>query len=110
MSEWGGWYYALLEVWMDKIVLWKNWTAEWVIIASNTIWHQTTKIANRSRQILCKFDSTTGTFTVPPDRFFYFSTYLVVENGEWGHFDLELTGEVTFSIDLDLEESLADEG
>ena len=46
---------------------------------------------------------TTGTFTVPPDRFYYFSD-------EWGRYDLELNGEVTFSIDLDQEESLADEG
>ena len=47
---------------------------------------------------------------MPTDRFYYFSAYLAVENVEWGHFDLELNGEVTFSIDLDQEESLVDEG
>ena len=40
ISEWGGLYYALLEVSMDKIALWTNvhvddWTAERVIIVSN---------------------------------------------------------------------------
>ena len=38
--EWSGLYYALLEVSMDKIALWKNvrvdnWTAELAIIASD---------------------------------------------------------------------------
>ena len=40
IREWGGLYYALLEVSMNKIALWKNvhvedWTAELAIIASN---------------------------------------------------------------------------
>ena len=43
ISELGVLYYALLEVSMDKIVLWKNirvhdWTAELAIIASNDLY------------------------------------------------------------------------
>ena len=42
ISTWGGLYYALLEVSMNKIALWENvqidaWTAELAIIASNEL-------------------------------------------------------------------------
>ena len=42
-----------------------------------------------------RYDSTTGTFTVPPggDGFYYFSAYLVVEDRESGVFDIELNDE-----------------
>ena len=42
-----------------------------------------------------RYDSTSGTFTVPPggEGFYYLSTYLLVQDGEYGHFDIEFNGE-----------------
>ena len=42
ISEWGGLYFALLEVSLSKIALWKNvcvddWTDELAVIASNEV-------------------------------------------------------------------------
>ena len=46
--------------------------------------------------ILCSYDLTTGTFTVPPggDGLYYFSVYLRVRQNEVGRFDIEFNGEV----------------
>ena len=43
-----------------------------------------------------RYDSTTGTFTVPPggDGYYYFSTYLYVVQGESGSFDIIINGEI----------------
>ena len=42
-----------------------------------------------------RYDSTTGTFTVPSDGdgFYYFSVYLSTVSGESAYFDLEINGE-----------------
>ena len=41
-----------------------------------------------------RYDSTTGTFTVPPggDGFYYFSVYLTAEGPELCYFDIEING------------------
>ena len=50
---------------------------------------------NNILSIVIRYDSTTGTFTVPPggDGFYYLSTYLVVDDGENGRFDIQLNEE-----------------
>ena len=42
-----------------------------------------------------RYDNTTGTFTVPSggDGFYYFSTYLLVQGGEYGDFEIQVNGE-----------------
>ena len=42
-----------------------------------------------------RYDSSTGTFTVPPggDGYYYFSIYLVVNHLEYGAFDIVINGE-----------------
>ena len=42
------------------------------------------------------YDSSTGVFTVPPgaDRLYYFSTYLLVNVGELGSFEIVVNGVV----------------
>ena len=44
---------------------------------------------------ICSYDNTTGVFTVPPggDGVYYFSTYLLVQTGEFGHLDMRLNDE-----------------
>ena len=44
--------------------------------------------------IVYRYDSTTGTFTVPPggDGFYYFSLYLLVRGGKYATFDIEVNG------------------
>ena len=46
--------------------------------------------------LINRYDSTTGTFTVPPggDGFYYFSTYLLVVSGKHGYFDMQINGEL----------------
>ena len=45
---------------------------------------------------LYRYDSTTGTFTVPAggDGFYYFSMYFLINDGEGGLFDMELNEEL----------------
>ena len=47
-------------------------------------------------QLINRFDSTIGVFTVPPagDGFYYFSTYLLVEIDEWAQFEIQVNGEI----------------
>ena len=54
------------------------------------------------------YDSTTGTFTVPSsgDGFYYFSTYLLVESGEYGRFNIEINGETLCTGQTDEQDSL----
>ena len=46
--------------------------------------------------ILYRYDSTTGTFTVPSggDGYYYFSTFLLVYSDEYAYFDIQINGEV----------------
>ena len=46
--------------------------------------------------IVYRYESTTGTFTVPPggDGYYYFSVYLLVPTFEQAWFDIEINGEV----------------
>ena len=46
-----------------------------------------------------RYDSSTGVFTVPPggDGVYYFSMYVLVQDGELGHFDMRLNGDGIFS-------------
>ena len=43
-----------------------------------------------------RYDSTTGTFTVPPggDGFYYLSTFLLIQDGEYGNFQIEFNEEM----------------
>ena len=45
--------------------------------------------------IVYRFDSTTGTFTVPPggDGLYYFSVYLTVIQYDYGRFNIQVNGE-----------------
>ena len=45
--------------------------------------------------IVYRYDSTTGTFTVPPggNGFYYLSTFLLGQSGELGSFEIEFNGE-----------------
>ena len=45
------------------------------------------------------YDSTTGVFTVPPggDGVYYFSTYLLVDDGEYAYIDIRLNDDVICS-------------
>ena len=44
--------------------------------------------------IVYRYDSTTGTFTVPPcgDGYYYFSAYLSLPGNEYAYFDIERNG------------------
>ena len=60
-----------------------------------------------------RYDSTTGTFTVPPggDGFYYFSAYFVVWFFEFAIFDIEISGEVICTAYADRDASpYTDEG
>ena len=54
-----------------------------------------------------RYDSSTGTFTVPPggDGFYYFSSFLTAHGDESGTFDVELNGELTCTVYNDFTES-----
>ena len=45
---------------------------------------------------ISSYDSTTGVFTVPPggDGMYYFSVYVLVDDGEYGCFDMRLNDDV----------------
>ena len=44
------------------------------------------------------------------DGFYYFSTYLLVDNGKWGEFSIEINGEVFCASRTDQTETPNDEG
>ena len=45
---------------------------------------------------MSRYDSSTGTFTVPPggDGYYYLTTYLTIQDGEYGAFDIRFNGEM----------------
>ena len=45
---------------------------------------------------MSRYDSTTGTFTVPSggDGYYYLTTYLLVQDGELARFDIRFNGEM----------------
>ena len=60
--------------------------------------------------IVYRYDSSTGTFTVPSggDGFYYFSAYLLGRNGELSNFDLQINGDQLCSIQLEQQETSGD--
>ena len=60
-----------------------------------------------SKTFFYSYDSTTGTFTVPPggDGYYYFSVYLNADGDESSIFDVELNGERICTVRSDLTES-----
>ena len=57
--------------------------------------------------IINRYDSTTGTYTVPPggDGFYHFSVFLTVDGDILATFDMELNGELVCTVYSDLTES-----
>ena len=57
-------------------------------------------VSNTSLFIVCRYDNTTGTFTVPSggNGYYYFSMFLTVNGGEFGYFDVEINGEVICTV------------
>ena len=57
--------------------------------------------------ILYRYDSGTGTFTVPPggEGFYYFSSYMRVYGDESAEFDIEINGARICSVTADLTDS-----
>ena len=51
---------------------------------------------NRCGNLIHRYDSTTGTFTVPPggNGFYYFSAYFQTPGNEYGYFNIEINGEM----------------
>ena len=62
--------------------------------------------------IVYRYNSATGTFTVPPggDGYYYFSTYLTVFYEEYGRFDLQVNGEILCSAHADQQDTPNDPG
>ena len=61
--------------------------------------------------IVYRYDSTTGTFTVPSggDGFYYFSVYFCVSAFEFAAFDIQINGEVLCTTYTDQQE-VTDDG
>ena len=57
--------------------------------------------------IVCRYDSSTGTFTVPPggDGFYYFSVYFGLFWDHYAYFEIEINGEVICTAEGDESES-----
>ena len=60
---------------------------------------------------ICRYDSSTGTFTVPSggDGLYYFSVFLIVDGAEFTYFDVELNGQLICTVYSDLTESSAND-
>ncbi len=65
-----------------------------------------------SLSTLCvfRYDSNTGKFTVPPggDGLYYFSTYLRINAGKWGRFNIRLFGDILCTADGDADSNTTD--
>ena len=57
--------------------------------------------------LCCSYASTTGVFIVPSggDGVYYFSTYVLVDDGEWGNFDIRLNNDVICTTNPDQADS-----
>ena len=60
--------------------------------------------------IVCRYDNTTGIFTVLPggDGFYYFSTFLLGDSGELSLFEIEINAETLCTVRLEQEQSITD--
>ena len=60
--------------------------------------------------VICRYDSTTGTFTVPPggDGFYYFSAYFVVWYFEYAYIDIQINGQTLCTAYADQQEPTDD--
>ena len=60
--------------------------------------------------LIDSYDTTTGTFTVPPggDGYYYFSTYLLGFYSEFGVFDLQINEDVLCSVRLEQHQAFND--
>ena len=54
-----------------------------------------------------RYDSATGTFTVPSDGdgYYYFSTYFLINGGEYGYFDIEINGNILCTSGTDHDDT-----
>ena len=61
--------------------------------------------------VIDRYDSTTGTFTVPPggDGYYYFSAYFLVSTAEFALFDIQINGQVLCTARGDDTDSTNDE-
>ena len=59
-----------------------------------------------------RYNSITGAFTVPidGDGYYFFSTNLIVDNGEFGYFDIEINGDLLCTAYNDLGQKSSDTG
>ena len=59
-----------------------------------------------------RYDSSTGTFTVPSDGdgYYYFSTYLLVDAGKFCIFDIQINGDTLCTVRGDKNEAPSDSG
>ena len=60
---------------------------------------------------LYSYDSTIGTFTVPPggDGYYFFSTYLLGQRSEYSLFDIQINGDVLCTVRLEQHEISGDD-
>ncbi len=51
-------------------------------------------VRKQSNHMIARYDPSIGTFTVPPggEGLYYFSTYVLVDAGEWAHFNIRVNG------------------
>ena len=68
--------------------------------------------STNSMLVVYRYDSTTGTFTVPSgaDGFYFFSVYLLLENGKAASFDIRINGLRLCTAATDKTETPGDEG
>ena len=65
---------------------------------------------NCQSNYFCRYNSTTGVFTVPPGGagHYYFSTYLLLDEGDWAIFELRINGDRICRAHGDDDDSLSE--